>query len=78
MLCERVPGCSLASRRLPWGFGQVGIVWRRPDWAPILIATLPCAIMCALGVCMGRLMPHVKTGSWPTRLELTNKAGDRK
>jgi hypothetical protein len=59
-------------------------LWSRWDWlaaaglAPIILAVLPCVVMCALGVCMHRLVPHAKAGSCRTPSELTDKAGDRK
>ncbi|MHA6645554.1 hypothetical protein [Mesorhizobium sp. A623] len=59
-------------------------LWSRWDWlaaaglASTILAALPCAVMCALGVCMHRLMPHAKAASCQAPSERTDTAGDRK
>lgn len=60
------------------------VLWFRWDWlaaaglAPIVVAMLPCAVMCVLGVCMHRLKPQAKAGSCRAPAELTDESGERK
>lgn len=89
-LYQPEPGARLlrALRTRAWLFAGLSALaialWSRWDWlaaaglAPITLAVLPCAVMCALGVCMHRLNPHAKAGSCPTPPERTDTAGDRK
>jgi hypothetical protein len=61
--CCAVPA-GRTGRWRPWLIGGAVILpialWGGWDWlataglAPILVAVLPCAAMCALGLCMGR------------------------
>lgn len=77
-----------ALRTRAWLFAGLSALaialWSRWDWlaaaglAPIILAVLPCAVMCALGVCLHRLMPHAKAASGPTPCERTDTAGDWK
>ncbi|RFC63824.1 hypothetical protein [Mesorhizobium denitrificans] len=59
-------------------------LWSRWDWlvaaglASLVLAVLPCAVMCALGVCMHRNMPHAKAPSCQAPCERTDAAGERK
>lgn len=77
-----------ALRTRAWLFAGLSALavalWSRWDWlvaaglASLVLAVLPCAVMCALGVCMHRLMPHAKAASCPTPCERTDTAGERK
>jgi hypothetical protein len=76
----------LSMRALPTiGISVLAIaLWARWDWlaaaglAPIILAMLPCAVMCALGVCMHRFIPQSKSGSCRAASGTIDGSGDAK